>query len=223
MGTAMAKREVTPQTARMLRDMSERLGDLEGALRTISMPGARANGVPFTAQPSAPTANPMAGAMMEQMLGALDPGSQGQMRSLWAAMQGGGSPQSMAQACEPILAKLAPQDQATARMMMGMMAGQAAPTTAPPPAPSAAPPPTQPPPPATDDKLDKVAARAEAAMQEAQRAHVELANVRGQVGQVIAVVDGLSSSFRELVALVGEPTPKDNANAARAPQKRKPS
>jgi hypothetical protein len=195
----MAK-SVSPQTTRMLRDMAERLGDLEGALKTIATPGFRPNGVPFQGPPPPPQANPMAGVMMEQMLGALDASSQGQMRSLWGAMQGGQSPQAMAQACEPIIAKLAPQDQATARMMMGMMMGQggqpaAAPSAnggssaAPPPQPAA---PSPPPPTAPDlaSKMEKVAERAEAAMQEAQRAHAELATVRHQVAQVIGVVDG---------------------------------
>ena len=226
----MAK-SVSPQTARMLRDMAERLGDLEGALKIIATPGFRPNGAPFQAPPP-PQANPMAGVMMEQMLAALDPSSQGQMRSLWGAMQGGQSPQSMAQACEPIIAKLAPHDQATARMMMGMMMGQGGqqaaapsanggPSVAPPPQPAA---PSPPPPPAPDlaNKLEKVAERAEAAMQEAQRAHAELAAVRHQVAQVISVVDALSTSVRELLSLVGE-TPQENANAASKPQKGMPT
>ena len=174
----------------------------------------------------------MAGVMMEQMLAALDPSSQGQMRSLWGAMQGGQSPQSMAQACEPIIAKLAPQDQATARMMLGMMMGQGGQQAAAPSGnggPSAAPPqpaaPSPPPPPAPDfaNKLEKVAERAEAAMQEAQRAHAELATVRHQVAQVIGVVDGLSTSVRELLSLVGEAPPQENANAASEPQKGMPT
>ena len=177
--------------------------------------------------------NPMAGVMMEQMLAALDPSSQGQMRSLWGAMQGGQSPQSMAQACEPIIAKLAPHDQATARMMMGMMMGQGGqqaaapsanggPSAAPPPQPAA---PSPPPAPAPDfaNKLEKVAERAEAAMQEAQRAHAELANVRHQVAQVIGVVDALSTSVRELLALVGEAPSQENAKAASEPQKGMPT
>ena len=223
----MAK-SVSPQTTRMLRDMAERLGDLEGALKTIATPGFRPNGVPFQGPP--PQANPMAGVMMEQMLGALDASSQGQMRSLWGAMQGGQSPQAMAQACEPIIAKLAPQDQATARMMMGMMMGQGGQQAATPSAnggPSAAPPPqpAAPSPPAPDlaNKLEKVAERAEAAMQEAQRAHAELATVRHQVAQVIGVVDGLSTSVRELLALVSEAPPQENANAASEPQKGMPT
>ena len=224
----MAK-SVSPQTARMLRDMAERLGDLEGALKTIATPGFRPNGAPFQAPPP-PQANPMAGVMMEQMLAALDPSSQGQMRSLWGAMQGGQSPQAMAQACEPIIAKLAPHDQATARMMMGMMMGQGGQQAATPSAnggPSAAPPPqpAAPSPPAPDlaNKLEKVAERAEAAMQEAQRAHAELATVRHQVAQVIGVVDGLSTSVRELLALVSEAPPQENANAASEPQKGMPT
>jgi len=226
----MAK-SVSPQTTRMLRDMAERLGDLEGALKTIATPGFRPNGAPFQAPPP-PQANPMAGVMMEQMLGALDASSQGQMRSLWGAMQGGQSPQAMAQACEPIIAKLAPQDQATARMMMGMMMGQGGQPAAAPSAnggPSVAPPqpaaPSSPTPPAPDlaSKLEKVAARAEAAMQEAQRAHAELATVRHQVAQVIGVVDGLSTSVRELLALVSEAPPQENANAASEPQKGMPT
>lgn len=224
----MAK-SVSPQTTRMLRDMAERLGDLEGALKTIATPGFRPNGAPFQAPPP-PQANPMAGVMMEQMLAALDPSSQGQMRSLWGAMQGGQSPQSMAQACEPIIAKLAPQDQATARMMMGMMMGQGGQQAAAAPAnggPSSAPPPqpAAPSPPAPDlaNKLEKVAERAEAAMQEAQRAHAELATVRHQVAQVISVVDALSTSVRELLALVGEAPPQENANAASEPQKGMPT
>ena len=216
----MAK-SFSPQTARMLRDMSERLGDLEGALKAIATPGFRP-GAPYQGAPPSPQANPMAGVMMEQMLGALDPASQGQMRSLWSAMQGGQSPQAVAQTCEPIIAKLAPQDQATARMMLGMMTGQqsaaanSGPSTAPPAQP-AAPSPT-----ALDlaTKLEKVAVQAEAAMQEAQRAHAELATVRHQVAQVIGVVDGLSTSVRALLSLVSETPPP---NTATEPQKGMPA
>ena len=43
------------------------------------------------------------------------------------------------------------------------------------------------------------------------------------VGAPIGVVDGLSTSVRELLSLVGEAPPQENANAASEPQKGMPT
>jgi hypothetical protein len=207
--------------ARQLASLQAQLGILEQMLRPVV---GGPQGTPPINGPAArpPPQNAMQQQLMENMLGGVDPQRAAQIRSLMAvANKPNVGPLEMETAIAPLMAELAPQDQATVRMMVSMM--QQPPTMA---ATSELPPQTTavvaaPQPaavtPDVQHMFDLANARAAAALEEARRVAAELVAIKDTQNQVAAAMYQQTQVMRDMIKMLKTPTPEPAVDEVEPP------
>ena len=182
----MAKYSPDP---RQLQALHSQLNMLENMLRPSGHQPPPNNVVPMP-QRQAPQ-NPMQQQMLENMLGGMDPQRAAQIRALMTvASRPNVAPHEMEAAVGPLMGHLAPQDQATVRMMMSMMnQGQQTPQAPMPAAPAPTPAPHSVTVPSDmQQMLDAANSRAATALEEARRVAAELVNLKDAQNQTTAAM-----------------------------------
>lgn len=196
--------------ARQLASLQAQLGILEQMLRPV-MAGQQGSTPVNGTSARPPPQNAMQQQLLESMLGGVDPQRAAQIRGLMAvANKPNVGPHEMETAIAPLMAQLAPQDQATVRMMVSMMQQQPPATGTPEPLPqtSAVVPAPQPTAPDVQHMFDLANARAATALEEARRVAAELVAIKDTQNQVAAAMYQQTQVMRDMLKMLKTPTPE---------------